>query len=387
MFYWLQHQRSTEIRGMEGAPPPFKKVMLSRLTINVSHICNLDCVYCYAGGGSYNGPSIKMTSNISDVTVDEVLRQHNNIDLIQFFGGEPLTNMSVVKRICEKITNSYNEGLLLKMPSFSIISNLTLLEDDDIEFLSENNFNIVVSLDGGESIHDKLRPTKDGKGTYDIINSNIEKLYLNKIKYSIEATYTKIHYTNSISITNLVNQLNKLNASRIDVVVVGGKGNSNIFFQEDSELELIYDDFFDAFRFFVNSLSLGNFIPFGPLIDSFGVFSGYNDEKLFCPAGNDNLSISADGLFYPCHMFVNSKDFLIENKTLPEEINKNTISDCNKCWARPWCKLCLGKFVLFSNQDKQYLKSHCQLNKNIISYSLQEIPEKIEQYIKSFSTH
>src|SRR4051794_4735036 len=65
---------------------------LQRLVINVNNYCNLGCVYCYAQGGDYGGPSEKLELSVGKRALERFFRLYDHIETIQFFGGEPLLN-------------------------------------------------------------------------------------------------------------------------------------------------------------------------------------------------------------------------------------------------------------------------------------------------------
>ena len=52
---------------------------------------------------------------------------------------------------------------------FTLTTNGMLVDDDVIEFANKECHNVVLSLDGRKEVHDHLRKTVNGKGSYDII--------------------------------------------------------------------------------------------------------------------------------------------------------------------------------------------------------------------------
>lgn len=72
---------------------------IKALCLNVAHTCNFTCDYCFAKGGKYHGPDAIMTKEVAKRAIDFLLvnsGRHHNLD-IDFFGGEPLMNLGVVK--------------------------------------------------------------------------------------------------------------------------------------------------------------------------------------------------------------------------------------------------------------------------------------------------
>ena len=111
---------------------------------------------------------------------------------VDFFGGEPLMNFDVVKQLVayareqEKIHN--------KNFRFTLTTNGVLLNDDVIEFANKEMYNVVLSLDGRKETNDRLRVTRNGKGSYDMILPKFKKLAdaRGQQGYYVRGTYT--HY-------------------------------------------------------------------------------------------------------------------------------------------------------------------------------------------------
>ena len=129
----------------------------------VTNICNTSCVYCQAK--SHNSLNHgKMTPDIAKKAVDIVMQCPTDKVDIEFQGGEPLINFEVIKYIVQ-----YARETALKKNkyvSFSLVSNLTLINDEIIDFLKENNISISTSLDGDEQLHNSNRPMRDGSDSF-----------------------------------------------------------------------------------------------------------------------------------------------------------------------------------------------------------------------------
>ena len=110
---------------------------------------------------------------------------------VDFFGGEPLMNWQVVKDLVaygreqEKIHN--------KNFRFTITTNGVLLNDEVQEFVNKEMDNVVLSLDGRKEVNDKMRPFRNGKGSYDLIVPKFQKLAdsRNQEKYYVRGTFTR----------------------------------------------------------------------------------------------------------------------------------------------------------------------------------------------------
>ena len=77
--------------------------VVKALCLHVSHTCNLNCDYCFASQGKYHGDRALMSFEVGKQALD-FLMDHSgtrrNLE-VDFFGGEPLMNWDVVKRLVQ----------------------------------------------------------------------------------------------------------------------------------------------------------------------------------------------------------------------------------------------------------------------------------------------
>lgn len=137
--------------------------------------CNLACVECFAT------KNVNCLKTMDEETLFKVLDysfEHNRDKTIQycFFGGEPLIKFDLIKRAVERIESAESSNII-KKPIFLITTNGTIITDEMIDFFVEHNFRVGVSVDGPKQIHDKLRPYKNAKGTFDDVKANYIKMY------------------------------------------------------------------------------------------------------------------------------------------------------------------------------------------------------------------
>ena len=162
--------------------------------------CNLDCSYCFYRCSASN--SLKNKKQMSFATakkaidkfykiVDNNIKNQNYWQQVTFYGGEPLLNEKMLKLAIPYAKTIFNDNFT----SLVLNTNLTLLNDEIINLLKVNHVEVQVSLDGNKKQHDINRKTIDGKGTYDIVISNIKKLIFKGIKVlpMITATDSNVH--------------------------------------------------------------------------------------------------------------------------------------------------------------------------------------------------
>ena len=153
-----------------------RKTVVKALCMHIAHDCNLACKYCFAEEGEYHGRRALMSYEVGKKALDFLIANSGNRRNLEvdFFGGEPLMNWQVVKDLVaygreqEKIHN--------KNFRFTITTNGVLLNDEVQEFVNKEMDNVVLSLDGRKEVNDKMRPFRNGKGSYDLIVPKFQKL-------------------------------------------------------------------------------------------------------------------------------------------------------------------------------------------------------------------
>lgn len=148
-----------------------------QLILQVTQNCNLRCKYCVYSGSYMNRvhTNKRMSFDVAKRAIDFYYKHNWNKNLasIGFYGGEPLLEMKLIKQIVE-----YCKDLFAgKMINFNMTTNATLLNDDIIKYLYDNNFIVTISLDGPQQVHDGSRVFADNEtGTFDSIMKNLERV-------------------------------------------------------------------------------------------------------------------------------------------------------------------------------------------------------------------
>ena len=170
---------------------------IKSMCLNISHDCNLRCEYCFAAQGDFGHGRKLMPFEVGKAAIDFLIKHsanRHNLEL-DFFGGEPLMNLDVVKKVVEyarSIEKEHNKNF-----RFTMTTNGILLDDDSIDFINREMSNVVLSLDGRKEVNDRLRPTVNKKGSYDIIVPKYQKLVAGRgtKDYYVRGTFTNIILT------------------------------------------------------------------------------------------------------------------------------------------------------------------------------------------------
>ncbi|MFT5874661.1 MAG: hypothetical protein ACI8WT_003631 [Clostridium sp.] len=358
-------------RNFEKQPNYIKAVCL-----NIAHDCNLRCKYCFADGEGYDKQKILMSFDVAKRSIDFLIQNsgsRKNIE-VDFFGGEPLLNMEVVKK-----TVDYARGLEkqhYKNFRFTITTNATLLTPDIMEYLDENMINIVLSIDGRKVVQDNIRTTINGDGTYDDILPKIKTMVQmrekSKKQYYIRGTFT----ANNLDFSKDIKHFIDLGFKEISIEPVVLPAGDVLSIKEE-HLEQIYDEYDKIF----DELLLHDDVIFYHFnIDINGGACIYKRIS-GCGAGFEYIAVTPEGDIYPCHQFVGNTEFLmgnvfegINNKVIPGIFRQANIyrkPDCKKCWARFYCSGgCQANNYNFTGDIKIPYEIGCKMQSKRVEYAI-----------------
>ena len=140
------------------------------LTIATTLACNFRCSYCYE---KENYKNIMMTEEVADKIIEYVLQTKKQRVSIEWYGGEPLLNVHIIKYINEKLKETNIEN------SQAIVTNGYLLTKDVIKMFHKYNVTqIQITLDGDKETHNKRRPHVTDSDSFSRIMDNLELLYM-----------------------------------------------------------------------------------------------------------------------------------------------------------------------------------------------------------------
>lgn len=319
-----------------------RKTVVKALCLHIAHDCNLACKYCFAKEGEYHGDRSLMSYEVGKKALDFLIANSGNrVNLeVDFFGGEPLMNFQVVKdlvaygRSKEKAHN--------KKFRFTLTTNGMLLNDEVVEFANKEMANIVLSIDGRKTIHDYMRPTRNGKGSYDYIVDKFKKLaeLRNQTNYYVRGTFT--HY--NLDFSKDVLHLADLGFKQISAEPVVALDEEPYAITKE-DLPKLFDEYDALAKEMVIRQKDGrgfNFFHF--MIDLTGGPCLYK-RLSGCGSGTEYLAVTPWGDLYPCHQFVGMEDFKLGN--VDTGIEKTEMVDefklCN-VYAKDKCRDCFARF-------------------------------------------
>ncbi len=341
----------------------FKKrqTVVKALCLHIAHDCNLACRYCFAGEGEYKGDRSLMSYETGKQALDFLVSHsgHRHNLEVDFFGGEPLLNFEVVKQLV-----AYGRQLEKandKHFRFTLTTNGVLLTDDVIEFANREMDNIVLSIDGRKEVHDRMRPFKNGTGSYDLIIDKFKKTAesRNQEKYYVRGTFTH----NNLDFVEDVLSLADEGFKQISVEpVVADPAEPYAIRKED--IPVICEGYDRLAQEMLRREKEGKgFNFFHYMIDLSGGPCVYK-RLSGCGSGTEYLAVTPWGDLYPCHQFVGEEQFCLGNVRdgiLNTEL-QDTFKLCN-VYAKEECRDCFAKFYCSGGCAANAYHCHGDINR------------------------
>ena len=319
----------------------FKKrpTVVKALCLHIAHDCNLACQYCFAEEGEYHGRRALMSFEVGKKALDFLIANsgsRRNLE-VDFFGGEPLMNWQVVKDLVrygreqEKIHN--------KNFRFTLTTNGVLLNDEVMEFCNREMGNVVLSMDGRKEVHDKMRPFRNGKGSYDLIVPKFQKFAESRDqqRYYVRGTFTHHNLDFSEDVLHYAD----LGFKQVSMEPVVAPSEADYAIREE-DVPKICEEYDRLAKEMIKREKEGRGFNF--MIDLSGG-PGVYKRLSGCGSGTEYLAVTPWGDFYPCHQFVGNEKFLLGN--VDTGIVNTEIQDEFKCcnvYAKEKCQKCFARF-------------------------------------------
>jgi His-Xaa-Ser system radical SAM maturase HxsB len=137
--------------------------------------CNLRCVYCHSFSKPLDAKGWDMDEATAKAVVDFMFKTTAKDFSIEFQGGDCSFNLDVVKFAMDYARKLAREQQ--RKVKFSIVTNLTHVDDDFIKFLKDNiPIGLCTSLDGPKEVHDMNRKHLGGSGSHDEVVHWIKRI-------------------------------------------------------------------------------------------------------------------------------------------------------------------------------------------------------------------
>ena len=318
--------------------------VIKALCIHIAHSCNLNCAYCFASQGKYQGERALMSLEVGKRALDFLIEnsgKRHNLE-VDFFGGEPLMNFDVVKEMVAYARSREKETG--KNFRFTLTTNGMLIDDDVIEFANKEMSNVVLSLDGRQEIHDRYRVDYAGKGSWERIVPKFQKLVQAREgkNYYMRGTFT---HANPDFLKDIQVMLD-LGFTELSMEpVVCAPEDPSALTQED--MPIVMEQYERLAELMLQRHKEGKpFTFYHYMIDLKGGPCIYKRVS-GCGSGTEYMAVTPWGDLYPCHQFVGDEKFKlgniydgVDNHQIQDEFmacNVYARPECADCWAKLYC--------------------------------------------------
>ena len=319
-----------------------RPTVVKALCLHIAHDCNLACRYCFAEEGEYHGRRALMSYEVGKKALDFLVansgnREHLEVD---FFGGEPLLNWKVVKQLVE-YGRSLEEANHKKF-RFTLTTNGVLLNDEIMEFCNREMSNVVLSLDGRREINDKMRPFRNGSGSYDMIVPKFQKFAESRGQknYYVRGTFTR----NNLDFADDVIHYADLGFQQMSMEPVVADPAEDYAIREE-DIPQILKEYDKLALEYIKRKKEGRGFNFFHFMLDLTAAPCVAKRLAGCGSGTEYLAVTPWGDLYPCHQFVGNEKFLLGNVDTGI-VNTETRDEFKLCnvYAKETCKDCFARF-------------------------------------------
>jgi len=297
------------LRDADAADTPrpiarVEEIPLSTIILNVNTGCNLACTYCYKEDLTTPAKGQKMGFQTARASFELLLKQAHARDRVNvvFFGGEPLSNMALIREVVAYALPRAAE--LGKTVDFSLTTNATLLTPELVDWFDAHRFALTVSMDGPKALHDANRKTVGGKGTYDLVARNVRMLLS---RYRSRPVGVRVTLTRGV--TDVIGIHDHLKTELGFHEVGFGPATSGpiaVFNLDQEALKRAFEDMKTLGRRYVEAACRGENIGFSNMHQLLTDIAQGTKKAVPCGAGLGMLAVDKEGDLHLCHRFVGS---------------------------------------------------------------------------------
>ncbi len=322
--------------------------------------CNHQCEYCQVSCEDQEAHKYDMSPEVAKKIVDYIFQSPSPVIKIEFQGGEPLLNWSTITttvEYAEKLNKTAEKHL-----EFVVCTNLTLINEKQLEFINSHGISVSTSLDGPQDLHDSNRKMRIGPSSYEEL---VDKLQLTRNILGEDQVNALMTFTSDTigRVTDVIDEYVRQGFSGLFLRSINPYG-----FAAENVARLGYpmDEFVTAYRkaleyiiqlnlkgirfveFYTTLLLTRILTPFSTgFVDLqspsgagiAGAIYDYNGDVY--PADEARmLSRMGDTTFLMGNVFKNSYEEIFKGKIIQDLVKKSCleiIPGCSTCVYRPYC--------------------------------------------------
>jgi uncharacterized protein len=369
---------------------------LTTVVLNINTGCNLSCSYCYKEDLTTPAKGEKMDLATAVGSIEMLIAESPDEPgyNIVFFGGEPLTNMALIRAVVDYAEPRFRE--LGKRVSFSITTNATLLDETTIAYLDAHRFGIAVSIDGPKAVHDRNRLTVGGQGTYETVARKVRLLLGMYRSRPVGARVTLTHGTTDV-IGIWDHLFNELGFAEVGFAPVTA-GDQDRFNLDDEELQQVFAAMKQLGERYVDAALQNRNIGFSNLHQLLTDIHEGTKKALPCGAGYSMVAVDKNGGVNLCHRFTGSElptfgnvQSGLDREALSEFLGKRldrSNTGCQTCRIRNLCSGgCYHESYQRYNDPAQPVYHYCDLMRDWVDFGLQAYARILENNPAYFENH
>lgn len=336
----------------------------------VTENCNLRCKYCFE---KHNNKV--MTEEVAykalEMLSNNAVQEHEREFHAMIFGGEPLLNIDLIDKIFHKGEELAKEkGLRF---TTAIITNATIFNEEIESVLSwhkdSSNLTLQLSIDGDEETQNEYRVTVDGKGSFDLVDKNVNKFL--KIFKGQEHKVCFHGCLNKKTISKMYDNfmffINKWNAKNIWFLPVMEEN------WDEEDIKIYEEQQGKIYSYIRNILVENRDISAIDLYAPLDRCRNHFFASKPCGAGDNFVTVTANGDLFACHqMYFNDPEEktkvgnvftgLDEEKRKPFIEYKSSDLTCDKDCKNVNCYRCIAaNFVYNGDMLNQIKGNYCKL--------------------------
>jgi uncharacterized protein len=325
---------SPATRGDELAEP-------AAISLNIAQSCNLSCNYCYADEGRFGGHAQLMPLEVAVAAVDRLLASAAGRRVtVGFIGGEPFVNRSVLHE-CVAYASKRARELRVAI-GFSVATNATLLNAQDLELLREHAFSVSVSLDGSVEVNDRHRRTRRGPGAAARALSCLEPLLKNpgRARVAARATITR----QDLRVAERIEALADAGFSDIGVSPLRTSPAPGLVLNRQ-DWPVLLREMIRASEIEWTRIESGQRWRFSNVATAIKQIHQGVARPLPCGSVANYVSVSARGDYFTCHRTIGDPRFYLGSGEAGADRRRSFLAEkhvdrqepCRSCWARYLC--------------------------------------------------
>ncbi|MBZ5594811.1 MAG: radical SAM protein [Acidobacteriia bacterium] len=320
-----------------GLPEP------AAISLNIAQSCNLACTYCYADEGRFGGAPQFMPLEVALQAIDRLVEGARGRRVtVGFIGGEPFLNREVLYGSVEHARERARaHGCTV---GFSVTTNGTLLNADDVRLLRERGFAVSVSLDGGAALNDRHRRARNGASGFEAALAGLRPLLENPGKARVAARATIAR--DDLCVAERVEALAAAGFIEIGVSPLRTGPDASLVLR-DADWPRLLEEMMRAAEQEWRRVRAGAGFRFSNLATAMKQLHTGSAKPLPCGSAANYVSVSAQGGYFTCHRTIDDRRFSLgtvdeglsgwRRESFLQERHVDRQEPCRTCWARYLC--------------------------------------------------